>query len=182
MSDHNPSSEQKTFVSNSLAAAIQIGLLFLLAAWCLKIVMPFLGIVAWAAIIAVALYPVHGKLSGVLGGREKWAATIIVLSGLSILLVPTWTLTGSSIETAQELATGLEEGSLHIPPPNEKVAEWPLIGKRTFELWSDAASNLEATLRGRVAVDLLHVLGMRWCYLRLMKRRSEQNGPQVSRS
>lgn len=147
MSDQNPSAEQQTFVSNSVAAAIQIGILFLLATWCLKIISPFIGVVAWAAIIAVALNPVHNKLSKALGGREKWAATIIVLIGLAILMVPTWSLTGSSLHTAKELATGLEAGTLEVPPPAEKVADWPLVGKRIHSVWSDAARNLDATLR-----------------------------------
>ena len=148
MSDQNPSSmQEQSFVRNSLAAAIQIGLVFLLAAWCIRIIAPFIGVVAWAAIIAVGLYPLHVKLTGALKGREKWSAAIIVLIGLSILLVPTWELTGSSIDTAQRLATGLEEGTLSVPPPSDKVAEWPLIGKEVHETWSEAATNLEATLQ-----------------------------------
>lgn len=147
MSEQDKSTEQQTFVSHSLAAALQIGLLFLLAAWCLKIISPFIGLVAWAGIIAVAVNPLHDKLSNALGGRQKWAATIIVLIGLAILLVPTWSLTGSSIDTAKDLATGLEAGTLTVPPPGDKVADWPLVGKRVHEVWSDAAINLEATLR-----------------------------------
>ncbi len=146
MSNSKQSSKDQAFVRRSLAAAIQIGLLFLLASWCLKIISPFLGLVAWAAIIAVAIYPLHMGLSAKMGGREKWSAAIIVLIGLGILIAPTWSLTGSSIDTAHDLAAKLEAGTLSVPPPNEKVAEWPLIGKKVHALWSDAANNLEATL------------------------------------
>lgn len=146
MSNSKQSSKDQAFVRRSLAAALQIGLIFLLASWCLKIIYPFIGLVAWAAIIAIAIYPLHLKLSVMLGGREKWSATLIVLIGLGILLAPTWSLTGSSIETARHLAAGLEEGTLSVPPPNENVAEWPLVGKDIYALWNDAAINLEATL------------------------------------
>jgi len=146
MSDQNPVIDRQNFVKNSLSAAIQIGLLFLMAAWCLKIVTPFIGVIAWAAIIAVAVYPLHQKLARTLGGREKWSVVLIVLIGLSILIVPTWTMTGSSIDTAQGLATGLEEGTLSIPPPGDQVAEWPLIGKRVHAAWDEAATNLEDML------------------------------------
>jgi predicted PurR-regulated permease PerM len=88
----------------------------------------------------------HTKLSQTLGGRAKSSAVVIVLIGLSILLVPTWSLTGSSIDSAQRLATSLEEGTLKIDPPSDKVAEWPLIGKRVHTVWSEAATNLQATL------------------------------------
>jgi predicted PurR-regulated permease PerM len=141
MSEHNPSSEDQSFIR------IQIGLIFLLAAWCIRIISPFIGIVAWAAIIAIAVYPLHRKLMGALGGREKLSVMIIVLIGLSVLLVPTWTLTGSSIDTAQQLATGLEEGTLRVPPPGDKVAEWPIVGNQIHTVWSEAAANLEATLK-----------------------------------
>jgi len=147
MSNSKQSSKDQAFVRRSLAAALQIGLIFLLASWCLRIIFPFIGLVAWAAIIAIAIYPLHMKLSAKMGGREKWSAAIIVLIGLGILLAPTWSLTGSSINTAQELAAGLEAGTLSIQPPNEKVADWPLVGKKVYAVWSDAADNLEATLR-----------------------------------
>jgi len=132
MSDQNSTSADQTFIRNSVGAAIQIGLLFLMAAWCIKIITPFLGILAWAAIIAVAVFPMHMKLARVLGGKEKLSVIIIVLIGLSILLVPTWSLTGSSIETAQNLAVSLEEGTASIPPPAD---------------WAEAATNLEDMLR-----------------------------------
>ncbi len=146
MSNSNQSSKDQAFVRRSLAAALQIGLVFLLASWCLKIIYPFIGLVAWAAIIAIAIYPLHLKLSAKMGGREKSSAAIIVLIGLSILIAPTWSLTGSSIAIARELAAGLEAGTLSVPPPNEKVAEWPLVGKDIYALWNDVAVNLEATL------------------------------------
>lgn len=146
MSNQSTSAESQSFIKNSLAAAIQIGLLFLMAAWCLKIITPFIGVVAWSAIIAIAVYPLHTKLAGVLGGRKKMSSVLIVLIGLSILLVPTWSLTGSSINTAQKLVTSLEDGTLKVSPPADKVAEWPLIGKRVHSAWSEAATNLEATL------------------------------------
>ena len=151
MSNFIPSSEDQAFVRRSLSAALRIGLIFLMAFWCLKIIYPFVGLVAWAAIIAVALHPTHMKLSAKIGGREKWSATIIVLIGLTILIAPTWSLTGSTIDTATELATGLEAGTLTVSPPNESVEGWPLIGKRVHALWSEAAINLEATLRNHSA-------------------------------
>lgn len=146
MSNPNQSSEDQAFVRRSLAAVIQIGVIFLLASWCLKIIYPFIGLVAWAAIIAVAIYPLHVKLSAKIGDREKWSAAIIVLIGLALLLAPAWSLTGSSIATAQKLAAGLNAGTLTVPAPSEEVAEWPLIGKDVYQIWNDATVNLESTL------------------------------------
>lgn len=146
MSQSTQSPEDQAFVRRSLAAALQIGVIFLLASWCLRIIMPFLGVVTWAAIIAVALYPLHGKLSAALGGKEKWSVAIIVVFFLSVLIIPTWTLTGSSVDTARELMANVEAGTLTVPPPGDKVEEWPLVGKKVHGIWSSAAINLEATL------------------------------------
>jgi len=42
--------------------------------------------------------------------------------------------------------TKFDSGQLTIPVPSEKVAEWPLVGEKVHEVWSDAAENLPALL------------------------------------
>lgn len=49
------------FTQNTIEAAIRLGLLLLLAAWCFRIVYPFIEPVMWGVIIAVAIYPVFVK-------------------------------------------------------------------------------------------------------------------------
>jgi hypothetical protein len=45
------------FAGRALDAAIKIGLVGLLAIWCLEIVRPFMLPLIWGAIIAIASYP-----------------------------------------------------------------------------------------------------------------------------
>ena len=45
------------FTTNAIEAAIRVGLLLMLAMWCLDIVRPFVVPVVWGLIIAVAIYP-----------------------------------------------------------------------------------------------------------------------------
>ncbi len=97
-------------------------------------------------LIAVALYPVHSMLAARLGGREKLSATVFVLLGLTILLVPAYITADSSVTTLRTVGEQLNSGSVSISPPHESVAEWPLIGEKLYEIWSGAASNLEGTL------------------------------------
>ncbi len=134
------------FLANAMASFLQIGALLLLLVWCFNIVRPFVSIVVWAVIIAVAVYPLHVSLAAKLGGRGKSSATILVLIGLAIILVPTWILADSSITGLKTIGANLRAGSISVPPPNPDVAGWPLIGEKTHEIWSAAASNLEATL------------------------------------
>lgn len=136
----------RNFQKNAMASFVQIGALFLLLLLCFRIVQPFLMIVTWGLIIAVALYPLHQLLSARLGGRAKVSATIFTLILLAILLVPTIALMESSIASLRVVSTELQSGSVSIPPPNESVADWPLIGNYAFDIWSEAASNLETTI------------------------------------
>ena len=136
----------KSFQKNALASFVQIGALLILLVMCYRILSPFLSIVLWALIIAVALYPAHASLTAKLGGREKTSAFVFVLVGLTILIVPTYLTADSSITALSTLGHGLKEGTLSVSPPNESVADWPVIGKRVHSGWTAAAENLEATL------------------------------------
>ena len=146
MTSADSASVDKSFLANAMASFIQIGAVFLLIMWCFNIVRPFIGVMVWGLIIAVALYPVHLSLAEKLGGRDKWSRTILVLIGLAIIIVPTWLLAESSIEGIKFVTTELEDGSVTIPPPSDSVADWPVIGERVHQVWSDANRNLEATL------------------------------------
>jgi predicted PurR-regulated permease PerM len=134
------------FLANAMASFIQIGAVLILILWCFSIIKPFLGVVIWGVIISIALYPAHVSLSAKVGGSEKLSATILVLLGLAIIIVPTWMLADSTIEGLQYVSGELEDGSVHIPPPNDSVAEWPIIGERVHAVWAGAANNLAETL------------------------------------
>jgi predicted PurR-regulated permease PerM len=145
MTSADSSKVDQRFLANAMASFLQIGALLVLLLWCFNIVKPFLGIIIWAIIIAVAVYPLHESLTARLGGREKTSAVILVLIGLAIILVPTWILAESTIGGLKTLGQNLRAGTLTVPPPNPEVADWPVIGEKTYEIWSDAAANLQAT-------------------------------------
>ncbi len=131
---------------NAVNSFLRIGFLLLLIVYCLRIAGPFINLTLWAVIIAVALYPMHLKFCALLGNRPKLSATIIVLVGLAVLLIPVSMLAESSIESARTLSGQLRTGELSIPPPSDKVASLPLIGENVHMVWSGAAENLEATI------------------------------------
>lgn len=146
MTNSDTTAADRNFQKNAMASFVQIAALVILAVWCLRIVAPFISIILWGMIIAVALYPLHESLAAKIGGREKLSATLFVLLGLAILLVPTFVLTESSVVTLKNLGSQLNSGSVSISPPNESVAEWPLIGEQVHSIWTAAADNLEETL------------------------------------
>jgi len=146
MSSADSTSIDKKFLGNAMASFLQIGAVLLLLSWCFAIISPFISVIAWGLIISIALYPFHLKLTGMLGGRAKLSSILLVLTGLAILLIPAWTLTDSSYTALRSVAENVNDGNISITSPDPAVAEWPVVGKPIFEIWSGAAINLEATL------------------------------------
>ena len=130
-----------------LEMAIKLGVVFVMILWCFRIIEPFVLLIAWGVIVAVALYPVFSKTRDALGGRTKLAATLLTLMLVSTLIVPTVMLTESLLDGAQALVDAGESGELVIPPPPAEVRDWPLIGDRTHDVWRRAATNFESVAR-----------------------------------
>lgn len=135
--------DRKEFHDDIIMAAVRIGLLFILLYMCFLIVRPFLMLVIWGAIIATALHPLHRYLTGRWGGSKKRSAVFISLLAIVIVLVPSFLLGGSLIDTAQAIGAELEDGAIRIPPPSDEVADWPLIGERLHTEWSEVSANTE---------------------------------------
>ena len=146
MNNSDTTAADRNFQKNAMASFVQIGALLVLIVWCFQIISPFLSVVLWGMLIAVALYPVHSLLAAKLGGREKLSATLFVLLGITILVVPAYMTAESSATALKSVGEQLHSGTVSISPPDESVADWPLIGEQVYGIWSDAASNLEATL------------------------------------
>lgn len=136
--------DDERLMSRVVEATIRVGLLGLLAAWCFVIVQPFIVPAVWGVIIAVATYPGYARLEGLLGGRRVLAAGLFTVVALVVLVVPATLLSGTLVEGARALATGLYEGTIRIPPPPEGVAAWPLVGEWLERFWTQASENLGA--------------------------------------
>ena len=146
MLESTPDQNNTDFTQNTIEAAIRLGLLMLLAAWCFMIVYPFIEPVMWGVIIAVAFYPLFIKLRSVMGERNKLASAVYTLLALAFLITPTLMISNSVIESSQAISEKYDQGQLQIPPPKEGVKEWPLIGEKLYAFWSQASTNLQGTI------------------------------------
>jgi predicted PurR-regulated permease PerM len=108
---------------------------------------PFLTLMVWALILAVALYPLHQWLARRLGGRQGLAATLIVILGATLIVIPTAVLLGSLGDSIQELVQSVKDNTLQIPEPRPGVQDWPVVGKKIYSLWSTAYSDLPALVQ-----------------------------------
>ena len=142
----NSAGPEGDFVKNTVEAAIKLAFLALIVVWCFQIVRPFITLVVWGIVLAVALYPIAGWLSNKFGGKEKLATVTLTLSILLIILIPSYFLSSSMVEGAHHVSQGLQDGTLKVPPPTEIVASWPLVGESLYEYWKLASTNLEAAI------------------------------------
>jgi len=134
-------------IRTAVDIAIKLGILFLLLAWCFQIMSPFISIVFWGLIIAITLFPLYRKLSKNMGDKKKLAAVIISLIMLSIIIVPSVIFTESMVQGVQAYSQEFDREDLEVPPPDEKVADWPVVGNTLYDLWKQASDNPESLVK-----------------------------------
>ncbi|HTQ64996.1 MAG TPA: AI-2E family transporter [Puia sp.] len=147
MDTHSGSSSVKRFPAREVVQiSIQLVALAFLVIYCFAVLQPFIAVLVWAAILAVALYPLHHRIKKLFGGRGILAAVLIVLVMLSIFIVPGIMLTLASAREIKDVVTDLKDGKMKIPPPSEKVKSWPLVGRKVYDTWHLAATNLDSLI------------------------------------
>lgn len=127
--------------------AVRLGLLAVLIYWSFILLRPFIPILAWAVVLAVAFYPPYDWLSTHLGHRPRVAALIIVTLLLAVFVGPVAWLGLGLVEGLRGISDYLSSGELAIPSPPARVSNWPFIGQPLHDLWSQASQNLEIALR-----------------------------------
>ena len=141
----NPvSGSQPTADPLLLDVLIRVGLIYALAFLCYSVFAPFLTLMVWALILAVAMYPLHQRFARVLGGRQGLAATVIVLVGATLIVLPSAVLMLSLGDSIRALIESVRDNTLRIPEPRPGVAQWPIVGPKAHAMWSSAHSDLPA--------------------------------------
>ena len=131
-----------------LDVLIRAGLILGLAMLCYRIFAPFLVLMLWAVILAVTLYPLQVRAARKLGGRRGLAATLLTLVGIALIVTPTAVLLGSMGDSVHRLINDVQHNTLHVPPPRESVAAWPIVGKKIYGLWERTYTDLPAVIQG----------------------------------
>jgi predicted PurR-regulated permease PerM len=130
---------------------LSVLLIFILIAASFWILRPFLLAVVWAAMIAVATWPLMLKLQARL--RSRALAVLIMSTAMVLVFVVPMVL---AIETLIENAATIKQwGSMlataTIPPPPEWVLRIPLAGAKIAETWTDVAAAGQQGLMARFA-------------------------------
>ncbi len=130
-----------------LDVLIRAGFVLAMVIICFQVFSPFLSLMIWALILAVTLYPLHQSLAAKIGGRQGLAATIVVLLGVVVVVVPTAVLLNSFGDSLHELIDDVQNNTFQVPPPPAGVAEWPLVGEKVHAFWTSAHTDLPALVQ-----------------------------------
>ena len=147
--DRLDSEIEQRATSGLLDVLIRAGLILALVVLCYQVFAPFLTLMVWALILAVALYPLHQYLAGKMGRKQGLAATVLVFLGIAVIIVPTAVLMSSLGDSVHQLIIDVQENTLQIPAPREAVATWPLVGEKLFGIWSAAYNDLPAFIQSQ---------------------------------
>lgn len=143
-----PDSELEARIANRLLdVLIRAGLILAMVLLCYRVFSPFLTLMVWALILAVATYPLHQSLARRVGGRQGLAATLLVLIASVVIITPTAVLMSSLGDSLQQVVEKVQSNTLALPAPRPGVAEWPLVGKKIHAVWSLAHNDLPAFIQ-----------------------------------
>lgn len=141
----NGPEHDKNYIRRAIELLIKIAVLLFIFGWCYRILTPFFSFIIWGIVIAIAAYPLFKKLEKKLGGRPRLAAVILTLLLLSLIITPAWILGDSLMEGISNLREAYHNGNL-IPPPGDRVKNWPAIAKPIVDLWTLASDNMQAAV------------------------------------
>lgn len=138
----NPAPE-KPMLGQVIEIAVRLSILAALVYWCLTILMPFMPLLIWGVIIAVATYPFFQTLNKKLGHRNGLTATLIAILMIAVIIVPCVLLADSLLEGIHHLRNTYEQDGSLIPPPDERVKSWPAFAKPVVDLWTMASKSTQ---------------------------------------
>ena len=128
----------------SITSFIRLVVLALLVLWAFFIVTPFIGALAWALILAVAIYPFYQKLADKTGeNRKKMVSLLFTLVVVGLLTVPSYFIFSSVLKTTTITVQQFQDDTLKIPPPTERVKDWP-FGEKIYQNWQSASNDIRA--------------------------------------
>ncbi len=140
------SKSEENQVRLSVRSALSIAFVGIILVLSFNVIKPFLVPIVWGIIISVGVYPLHVRFTKFLGKRARVSAVLIALIGVSVIVVPAILFTSTAVKNVTLAVKAIEEDNLTAPPPDPSVREWPLIGEKTYEIWSEAAESLNITL------------------------------------
>ncbi len=133
----------ESFNEQPIENLLKIVALGIIVIWSFLIVKPFLILLVWSLIIAVALYPLHRILRAKLGGRSILSSVLITLVLLVVITLPISILVEEVISNFINLTNTLGKETIDLPPPTERIKSIAFVGEYIWKYWNMVSENLE---------------------------------------
>jgi predicted PurR-regulated permease PerM len=126
-------------LTRTTLAILFIGALIGGSLWILK---PFLPAIIWAAMLAIATWPLLRSLQSKLWNSRALAVAVITAAILVIFVVPFWLAIGTIVRHSGQIIEWAEHlAATGLPPPPSWIESIPLIGSGMSNAWRDIAND-----------------------------------------
>ncbi len=132
--------EGKKFVEITVLL-LRLIILFSLIGVTLLVISPFFNIILWGLLLAIIFSPMYEWLLNKTRQKKRLTITIVTLVLVAVVLIPSFLFFESTVKGAKTLGTQFVEGNFDIPPPDDRIKQYP-IGDKIHSLWTEASNNL----------------------------------------
>ena len=121
-----------------------VGVLALLAVLCVFVLKPFASALLWAAVLGFVLHPVQRKVAVWFRGHESWAALVVTLLAVLLVVGPITLISLSLVDDGKRLAGAARE---HVMDAPAEAPGWmtglPFIGDDLAGYWGSFIASRE---------------------------------------
>jgi predicted PurR-regulated permease PerM len=108
----------------------------------LLVMRPFVSALLWAVVLCFSSWPLYQRLLKLLGGRRTWAALVMALGMILIILLPFLVVGVSLADNVKDLTAAARRFVESGPPaPPEWLARVPAVGGKAVEYWRSLATD-----------------------------------------
>lgn len=115
---------------------------------CFQVILPFVGALTWAGIIAVTVWPAFLWLAARLGNRPVLAAALCTLVLILVLVLPFAAMAATLGQAVPQVAQLIQDlAGRNLPPPPDWLKDIPAVGNLLVETWQTAASDMGGVIQ-----------------------------------
>ncbi len=135
-------------LQHTIETAIALLLLSVLVAAAFWVLLPFVGALTYAVILATATAGLFDRMVAVLGGRRRLAALLFGVIAATITIVPLFYLSSSIVDlvgVAQAWLSGI--GTHGMPKLPDWISGLPVIGSKLASYWQELQRDAPVALQ-----------------------------------
>jgi predicted PurR-regulated permease PerM len=125
-----------------LERAISGTVIVILIVACLLVLRPFASALLWAVVLCSSSWPLYSRVLRFVGGRRIFAALIMTLGMIVVVLLPFVIIGAAVSDDVRDLTAAVRSWVDTGPPaPPDWLGRVPLVGSRAVEYWRTIATD-----------------------------------------